>query len=98
MLLLLQAISPAELPGTGVPSGKLGIVPRPIADPWRNELAVGTGARGAPRVGEQHEREQAGDLGIVGQRGVHAPGQPDRLAGEVGARRVGAAAARRTPR
>ena len=30
---LAQAVSPAELPGTGVPSGRLGIVPRlcPVA-------------------------------------------------------------------
>ena len=58
----------------------------------RDELAVGAGAGGAPGVGQQHEREQAGDLGVVGQRRVHRPGQADGLAGEVGAGEVGTAA------
>ena len=33
----------------------------------RDELAVRSGAREPARVGEQHEREQPGDLGVVGQ-------------------------------
>ena len=49
----------------------------------RNELAAGAGAGRAPGVGEQHQGEQAGHLGVVGQGGVHAPGQAHGLAREV---------------
>ena len=45
----------------------------------RDQRAVGAGARGAARVGEQHQREQAGDLAVVGQQAVHLPGEADRL-------------------
>ena len=38
----------------------------------------------SPGVGEQHQREQPGDLAVVGQRGVQLPGQPDRLRGQLG--------------
>ncbi len=58
-----------------------------------DQLAVGTAASGAPGVGEQHESEQAGDLGILRCGRVDAPGQADGLAGQVGAGQVGAAAA-----
>ena len=50
------------------------------------------GAGRAPGVGEQHEGEQAGHLGVLGQRGVHGPGQADGLAGQVGPGQVGTAA------
>ncbi len=58
-----------------------------------DQPAVGTAASRAPGVGEQHEREEAGDLGILGQAGPDAPGQPDGLARQVGAGQVRAAAA-----
>ena len=34
----------------------------------RDQLAVRPGARRAARVGEQHQREQPGDLAVVGQQ------------------------------
>ena len=64
----------------------------------RDELAVGAGAGGPPGVGEQHEREQTGHLGIVGQRRVHAAGEADGLARQVGAGEVRAACWWRSPR
>ena len=40
---------------------------------------------GSPSVGEQHQRQQPGDLALVGpQRAQHA-GQPDRFGGQLGA-------------
>ena len=42
-----------------------------------HQLAVDAGAGRSPGVGEQHEGEQAGHLGVVGQGVVHAPGQAD---------------------
>ncbi|OIJ90076.1 hypothetical protein BIV25_32790 [Streptomyces sp. MUSC 14] len=44
----------------------------------------------AAGVSEQHQREQPGHLAVLGQLRVHRPGQPDRLAGEVGADQLGA--------
>ena len=46
----------------------------------------------AARVGQQHECEQARDLGVVGQVRVEHASEPDRLAREVGPRELGAAA------
>ena len=43
-------------------------------------------------LGQQHQRQQAGDLRVVGQRPPDDPGQADRLAGEVAARQLRAAA------
>ena len=40
----------------------------------RDQRAVGAGAGRAPRVGQQHEREQPGDLAVVGQQRVHRRG------------------------
>src|SRR3954447_17405897 len=57
-----------------------------------DQLAAGTGAGGAARVGEQHQREQPRDLAVVGEEGVHRARQPDRLVGEVGALKMGAGA------
>ncbi len=48
----------------------------------RDQLAAGDPRR-TPRLGEQHQREQAGDLGLVGQQRSQDPAQPDRLGGEV---------------
>ena len=44
----------------------------------RDQRAVGLVVRAAaPGVGEQHQRQQAGDLAVVGQQRVHGPRQPD---------------------
>ena len=61
---------------------------RPVLLVERDERAVGARAFGATRVGEQHEREQAGDLAVVGEQRVQHAGEPDRLGGEVGALQV----------
>ena len=69
-------------------------IPSPISprsQRLRSCSAIGTSSpcvaapRGAPRIGEEHQREQPGDLGIVGQEAVHHPAEPDRLGGKVGA-------------
>jgi hypothetical protein len=51
----------------------------------RDERAVGRRPGRAARVGEQHQREQAGDLAVSRQPLAQLAGEPDRLAG--GARR-----------
>ena len=43
-------------------------------------------ARGTAGVGQQHQRQQAGDLVLVGQQPPQHPRQPDRLARELDAR------------
>ena len=48
----------------------------------RHQLAAGDPDRAA-RLGEQHQRQQPGDLGDVGQQAAQDPGQPDRLGGEL---------------
>ena len=45
----------------------------------------GSGAGPVPGVDEEHQREQPGDLAVVGQRRVEGPGQADRLLGEIDA-------------
>ena len=47
------------------------------------------GAGRAPRVGQQHQRQQPGDLAVVGQQPVQLAGQPDRLGGQLGPLQVG---------
>ena len=49
---------------------------------------------GPPGLGEQHQRQQPGHLRVGGQAGPQHPGQPDGLAGQVGAGQVRAAAGR----
>ena len=58
----------------------------------RDELAGGSGARGATGIGEEHKGEQTGYLGIVGQHCVSGAGETDGFGGEVGAREVGSGA------
>ena len=60
----------------------------------RDQLAAGPGAGGPPGLGEQHQGQQPGHLGVAGQAGPQPPGQPDGLAGQVGAGQVRAAAGR----
>ena len=66
---------------------------RPVLLGQGHQLAVGAGAARTPGVGQHHEGEQAGDLGVLGQGRPHRPGQPDGLAGQVGPSQVGTAAA-----
>ena len=73
---------------------RAGVPARPVLLGQRHERAVRPGARRPPGVGEQHEREQAGDLAVAGQPGVQLAGQPDRLRGQVGAVQGGARAGR----
>jgi hypothetical protein len=56
----------------------------------RNQRAVRPGARRKPRLGQQHQREQPGDLAVARQQAVHGPGEPDGLPGQVTALQVGA--------
>ena len=67
---------------------------RPLPDPprvpqravlvvERHVAAVAVDARAAPRVMQQHQREQAEHLRVVGHQGRQQPGQPDRLAAEL---------------
>jgi hypothetical protein len=51
----------------------------------RHQVAGRRRARLPAGVGQQHQREQPGHLAVVRQLRVHHPGEPDRLAGEVGA-------------
>ena len=37
----------------------------------RNQLAIGSRARRTTRVGQQHQRQQAGNVSVVGQQLVH---------------------------
>ena len=65
---------------------RLLVPPRPVLLGERDQRAVGPGARRAARVGEQHEREQPGDLAVVGQqRG--APRGSSRIASPVSSAR-----------
>ena len=50
----------------------------------RYERAVGARALAAPGVGQEHQREETGDLTVVGKQLVHRPGQADRFGGEIG--------------
>ena len=48
-----------------------------------HELAVGALAGGPPGVRQQHQREQADRLRLVGQELRHDPSQPDRLGAQL---------------
>src|SRR5215207_2402329 len=50
----------------------------------RDELTAGDTSE-APRMGEQHQREQAGDLTVIREQRAQDPRQPDCLGREVGA-------------
>ena len=54
----------------------------PVLLVQRHQLA-GRDPRRPPRLGEQHQGQQPGDLGYVGQQLAEHPAQPDRLAGEL---------------
>ena len=57
---------------------------RPVLLRQRDQLAVRVGARGPPRVDQQHQREQAHHLAVVGKQPPHHPRQPDRLVRQLG--------------
>ncbi len=81
-----------------------GDQPRPLGDAapvppaalllgQRDQFPAGAGPGRPPGVGEQHQRQQPGDLWVGRQAGVQPPGQPDGLARQVAAGQLGAAAA-----
>jgi hypothetical protein len=77
------------------PFGDQPLVPqRAILLVQRDQLAAGSGAGRAAGIGEEHEREQSGDLAILREESVHHARQPDRLGGQIGAMQVWADAAR----
>ena len=83
----------------GEPLGDQRPVPqRAILLGQRDQLAVGVGPRGAPGVDQQHQREQPGHLGVVGQQPLHDPGQPDRLRRQLGALQARGRCCWRSPR
>ena len=51
----------------------------------RDQRAVGASPRRAAGIGEQHQREQTGDLAVVGQQSMELTGQADRLGAELDA-------------
>jgi hypothetical protein len=50
-----------------------------------DQRSVGPGAGRAAGVGEQHQRQQRGDLAVIREHIPQGAGEPDRLGGEVGA-------------
>ena len=70
--------------------GDLRLVPAaPILLVQRDQLPGRPGAGQPPGVGEQHQREQPGDLPVAGQQPADDPGQPDRLGRQVRAEQHG---------
>ena len=67
---------------------RLAIPERAILLVERNQLAVRAGARGAARVGEQHQREQARDFPSSGSERVHSAREANRFVRQVGALQV----------
>ena len=57
---------------------------RPILLVERDELALRARARGSPRIGQEHERQQPRDLGLVGDEAMEHAGETKRLARQVG--------------
>ena len=80
----------------GPPRDQVAVPPGAVLLGERHQVAAVVGARGRPRVGEQHEGEQTRRLGVVGQRAVQPLRDPDRLDGQVGVDEV-RAAGRRVP-
>ena len=59
-----------------------------------DELAVRRDAGRATGLGEQHQRQQAGHLAVLGEQRADQTRQPDRLGGQVGTHGVGVGAGR----
>ena len=69
------------------PGGDLrGVPQRAVLVGEQHEIAV-TEARGAAGVVQQHHRQQGVHLGLVGHQLGERPAEPDRLGGQLVARR-----------
>ncbi len=92
--LVFASVSPAQHPGDqGHPFGdEIGVPAAAVLFGEGDQLAARTAAGRAPGVGEQHQGEQTGHLRVLGHGSADDPGQPDGLAGQIGARQAGAAA------
>ena len=55
-----------------------------------DQRAVGAGTRRAPRVGEQHEREEPGHLAVVGEQAADFAGEADGFTREIRTLQIGA--------
>ncbi|RAO53578.1 hypothetical protein ONO86_01495 [Micromonospora noduli] len=67
----------------------VGAPPGAVLLGHRHQLTVRADPCRSAGVGEQHQRQQSGDLGVLGHQPAHQPGQPDRLGGQVGAQQPG---------
>ena len=75
----------AQRPGDqGHPLGDQGLIPAAaILLGEGDQFPARAGARRAPGLGQQHQRQQPGHLGIAGQQPAQPAGQPDRLTGQI---------------
>ena len=64
----------------------------------RDQLAVRSGPRRAAGIGQQHQRQQSGDLAVVRQQAVDGARQPDRLVRQIGCAAGRARCCSRSPR
>jgi hypothetical protein len=74
----------------GALGDQLAVPPFPVLFGERDQVTARRGPRGAPGVGQQHQREQPGHLPVGGQLPADHAGEADRLAREVGALQVAA--------
>jgi hypothetical protein len=85
----LQLVGPDVVPGDRGAQDRARLVdlrpvpPRPILFLEGDHIAGGVGSRGTARVLEEHQREQAGGLGLARHQAVHQAREPDRLDAEV---------------
>ena len=76
-----------------LPLGNPSAVPaRALLVREQHELAARVDARCAPRIDQQHQREQPRHLRLVGRELEQVPAEPDRLGAEVVAHELSAAA------
>ena len=68
-----------------LPLGHQCPIPRPAVLLVEGDQLLVPDAGLAPGVGEQQQPEQAGHLRLLGKQVVQDPGEPDGLAGQVGA-------------
>jgi hypothetical protein len=59
------------------------VVKRPVLVGEQHQRSVGSAPRGPARGDEQHQREQAGHLRLVGHQDLQHPGQPDGLVAQL---------------
>ena len=85
----LELIRPDRCPAEGVaddPDALLDLRPVPqgaVLFGEGDQGAVRGGPRRAPGIGQQHERQQPGDLAVLGQESSEQAREPDRLRGQV---------------